>query len=218
MGMRNKKSCSFPDCGLPVRCKDLCRGHYDQHGRANGKPLRPLGVREVKLCSFPDCGRKHFGRGLCMGHLQQRQRRQELRDLWSRPSTEERFWESVNKDGSTLRPELGPCWEWTGARLIGGGQRGSDRPRLYGNHYLGFSVDEAGKKTQHFRSAHKFSWELHHGPVTVGLYVLHRCDNPPCVNPAHLFLGSAQDNVDDMLEKGRAGWQKKRRAALDFEP
>ena len=52
--------------------------------------------------------------------------------------------------------------------------------------------------------AHRVAWELENGPVPEGLYVLHHCDNPPCCNPDHLFLGSLSDNTQDMLTKGRA--------------
>lgn len=52
--------------------------------------------------------------------------------------------------------------------------------------------------------AHRYSWVLHNGPITDGLWVLHKCDNPPCINPDHLFLGDRQANVDDMIAKGRA--------------
>lgn len=50
---------------------------------------------------------------------------------------------------------------------------------------------------------HRVAWESANGPIPGGLRVLHRCDNPPCCNPAHLFLGTAAENADDMVQKGR---------------
>lgn len=75
-------------------------------------------------------------------------------------------------------------------------------------HYTGF-INKGGYGTIGFRGnrcflAHRVSWILHVGEIPQGLFVLHKCDNRKCVNPDHLFLGTIQDNVDDMYAKGRA--------------
>lgn len=56
--------------------------------------------------------------------------------------------------------------------------------------------------------SHEYSWQIHNGPIPDGLWVLHHCDNPVCVNPAHLFVGSNLDNVRDSISKGRRSYQK----------
>lgn len=82
------------------------------------------------------------------------------------------------------------CWEWTGGFTRGG----------YGRFRMGSVAD--GTRGQ--RRAHRVSWELFHGPIPNGYDVCHACDNPPCVNPDHLFLGTRKDNMVDMRRKGRA--------------
>jgi hypothetical protein len=90
-----------------------------------------------------------------------------------RSDTIRRFWERVPN-----RP-ADECWMWTGPRWWDG----------YGR---------AGN-----RGAHRLSWIIAFGPIPDGLHVCHRCDAPLCVNPAHLFLGTNEDNRRDMLRKAR---------------
>lgn len=73
--------------------------------------------------------------------------------------------------------------------------------------WLGY-VDRAGYGVIRFNGknhlAHRASWIIEHGPIPDGAMVLHRCDNPSCVNPAHLFLGTQRNNMEDMVTKGRS--------------
>ncbi len=77
----------------------------------------------------------------------------------------------------------------------------------------GYGKQRMGKKTT---TAHRASWMIYKGPIPAGLYVCHRCDVPSCVNPDHLFLGTAYDNVKDRDKKGR-GSQGQRHAKLCAE-
>lgn len=86
----------------------------------------------------------------------------------------DRFWTKVKKTDN--------CWLWTGSII----NSGYGRFCVYGH-----------------KIAHRISWIIHNGEIPKGLWVLHHCDNPPCVNPKHLFLGNARDNTQDMLSKNR---------------
>lgn len=118
-----------------------------------------------------------------------------------RGSASERLWARVDKSNPN------GCWIWQGAcNSKGYGQINSGECNLY---------------------THRLSWEFEHGPIPAGALILHKCDrNYPvgdityrrCCNPAHLFLGTAKDNTEDMLSKGREARGERMNSAKLAEP
>ena len=92
--------------------------------------------------------------------------------------SKKRFLEKVEVKSSN------ECWEWKASKFKDG----------YGAFWNGDNQIRA----------HRFSWEFHFGNIPEGVLVCHHCDNPSCVNPNHLFLGTIQDNINDKCKKGRA--------------
>ena len=100
-----------------------------------------------------------------------------------------RLWAKVNKHGPVMRPELGPCWTWTGART--------------GSHIVKYGQIMWRERYSSPQKVHRVVWELEHGPIPAASQINHHCDNPICVRLAHLYLGTQLENIRDASRRGR---------------
>lgn len=96
-----------------------------------------------------------------------------------------RFWMFVDKS------DKNDCWEWTAGRHA----------------CFGYGVYRYEGKPQY---AHRVSWKITNGSIPKGLHILHRCDNPPCVNPGHLYTGTSADNVRDRDTRGNGAVNRRK--------
>lgn len=127
-----------------------------------------------RTCIVAGCDRsRKLVRGMCEKHYRYWLDHTPHDQRGPAPRQARYFWDFVEKTSRT------GCWTWTGKRNRAG----------YGLW---------GKKL-----AHRVSLAMEQGPIAEGMLALHRCDNPPCVNPKHLYPGSSKDNVRDMLARGR---------------
>jgi hypothetical protein len=205
--------CSVQACPNTDYARGLCVGHYTRDLNGNLDPERPLTRSMRRKCEAEGCDEPHAGRGLCKAHYRQtfirpvhpcmvegcakksrsatypcsmHETRMRKHGTFDAPPLAqaplgERFWRYVEKG---LDDE---CWPWTGSTTNKrDGRSASDR-------------DEAPLY------AHRVSYEINVGPIPDGLVVMHSCDNPPCVNPAHLSAATQIENMRDMAAKGRAG-------------
>jgi hypothetical protein len=140
-----------------------------------------MGAKRLYLtCSYPGCCGKHQARGYCKRHYTQLLKTGSVEIIRANPHLppDQRFWKFANKGN----PD--ECWNWSGQRDKDG----------YG--CFRFSTAKPMR-------AHRYSFELHGGQPQDGLFVCHKCDNPSCVNPNHLYLGSQSDNMKDRHRAGK---------------
>ena len=138
-------------------------------------------------CKADCCDRKPVARGMCKKHWKRWRNGKDINEkTWCDKTTEDLFWEKVRKSKNNDE-----CWEWLGST-------GGTGDLIYGRAWDG----------ERLVGAHRYSYELHNGQIPEGgdvrgMCVCHKCDNPLCVNPNHLFLGTHTDNMLDKVKKGR---------------
>lgn len=137
----------------------------------------PVSVKRTRQCSVDGCEREHFGRGYCQKHHYRWSRYGDAEHPLRRGSLSARLERMSKVDGE--------CRVWTASRDRYGYGRITIRPRGV-------------------LPAHRVAWEAAHGPIPEGMVIRHKCDNPPCVNVAHLELGTTADNQRDKRERGRS--------------
>lgn len=177
-----QRTCSINGCDKPHHARGWCKVHYKawwKHGDPAGAPARP-----AQICAIEDCTRPARSRKWCAMHYM----RWYTNGVADRPTlliigdNEARFWSKVDKRG----PD--ECWPW-----IGGGNK------------LGYGIF-AYRENGETKSPPAGRWLLGYlrgRPLERSEEACHRCDNPPCVNPAHLYIGTHKQNMRDMGDRRR---------------
>jgi hypothetical protein len=132
------------------------------------------------MCSIDKCGNPLYAFGFCEKHYKRFKKYGDPNGgVKNHAPLEERFWRFVQKSDG--------CWIWTGNKSGPGYGRIAIGPKKLG-----------------YVQAHRLSWEMHNNQqIQDGMVVMHKCDNPSCVNPSHLMVGSYKENTQDMIAKGR---------------
>jgi hypothetical protein len=175
LAKKEKQSCSIENCENKYAGKGFCSKHYQKNKRLGD----PLAKKEKQFCSIENCENKYAGKGFCNKHYQKNKKYGESlagkTNSQNKAGTKEYISENSEID-------INDCWVWKRSKNKGYGQSGLK-----------------GKSIK----AHRLSYLTFVGEIPNNLHVLHTCDNPTCVNPKHLFLGTNQDNMNDKVNKNR---------------
>jgi hypothetical protein len=182
-------SCKVEGCTNKYRCSGYCSIHYSRW-RLTGDPgpLERIFYPANLTCDVDGCGKPAKGKGKCSVHWNREKREKAIA---ANPEIRVHAWATIEERLRRIgwaevvrKAELGPCWEWAG--LL-------DRK--------GYGRVAVGK--QKMKAAHRTAYEAWNGELDPDLMVCHSCDNPPCINPAHLFPGDQFVNMGDAKAKRR---------------
>lgn len=179
-----QRICSIPGCEKSVLARGWCGTHYRRwhtHGDPGTAELLHRGSNPAPPCSLLDCVEPAVSNGMCHRHAENHRRyghAEPVRD-WPLIARLIQVGWDVTKRG---------CWEWRG-----------------GLNDSGYGVISAPRLGLGSARVHRLMWEMHNGPIEdSNLVVRHRCDNPPCINPDHLEVGTHEQNMQDMVDRNRS--------------
>lgn len=174
--------CSIDGCQKKVYARGWCKGHYSRWLRV-GDPIEKIRIFIPEICSIDGCSNPVSAKGWCVSHYKCNYRNGDPVAFKVKPTLKEKL---NSRKVEVSRNYETPCWEYT-RRLDTSG---------YG------AITYNGKQLK----VHRASYLEYFGDIPQGFLVCHKCDNPKCFNPEHLFLGTSQDNMDDMVKKGRSAY------------
>lgn len=171
------KLCSIEGCFIKHKGHGYCDKHYQRFKRHGDAQVR----FKKKACSISDCLNKYYAKGFCDKHYQRIKYHDDPNYL-----QRSKFKNVVEAYLSrVIKSSDDKCWDWNSNKNI---------------HDFGYAVIPFKKERL---KAHRFSYEYYIGPIPKGKFVCHKCDNPRCTNPKHLFLGTNLENIQDCIDKGR---------------
>lgn len=171
------KICTIQNCDQKIKGHGFCNKHLIRF-RKYGNPLFTKYDTRFKTCTIQDCKNKYYAKGLCDKHYQRLKNHNNINHerKGKYNSAEEAYLNQVINNG------IENCWGWNGAAPTGYGQLKYNKENWL---------------------AHRFSYTYYFGKIPDDMFVCHKCDNPICSNPGHLFLGTSEQNFQDMRKKNR---------------